>query len=188
MTNGRIAPAAPPYAPDIGDAFTRIMPPGVEPLLLFRTMARSPRVLQRMFAGNLLDRGTIALRERELMILRICARCGAEYEWGVHVTMFGQRAGFSGAEIAATLAGTAGAGQWNEREETILRLADELHDGAGISEKLWQELSAHFSSEQILELIALAGYYHTISFMANGLKLDCEHYAARFKQYAKEDR
>ena len=188
MMNERIAPAAPPYAPDIADAFARIMPPGVEPLLLFRTMARSPRVLQRMFAGNLLDRGTISLRERELMILRTCARCRAEYEWGVHVTMFGQRAGLSEMEIAATLAEATGAWPWNEKEGTILRLADELHDGAGISEKLWLELSAHFSSEQILELIALAGYYHTIAFITNGLKLDGEHYAAHFEQYAKEGR
>jgi alkylhydroperoxidase family enzyme len=188
MMNERMAPAVPPYAPDIADAFTRIMPPGVEPLLLFRTMARSPRVLQRMFAGNLLDRGTIDLRERELMILRTCARCRAEYEWGVHVTMFGQRARFTEAEIAATLADTADTGPWNEKERAIVRLADELHDGAGISEALWQELSAHFSSEQILELIALAGYYHAISFMANGLKLDGEHYAARFEQYAMKSR
>ena len=40
-----------------------------------------------MMAGSLLDRGSISMRNRELMILRICARCGAEYEWGVHVAI-----------------------------------------------------------------------------------------------------
>lgn len=188
MTNERIVPAAPPYAPEIAAAFERIMPPGMEPLVLFRTMARSPRVLQRMFAGGLLDRGAIGLRERELMILRTCARCHAEYEWGVHVSLFGQRVEFSDAEIAATLAPEIDAAAWSEKEGSILRLADELHDHAGISDTLWQQLSAGFTPEQILELIALAGYYHTISFMANGLKLDCEPYAARFEQYGKASR
>ena len=36
----RIAPAEPPYAPAIAEALGRIMPPGLEPLVLFRTMAR----------------------------------------------------------------------------------------------------------------------------------------------------
>ena len=40
----RIAPAEPPYEPQIAAAFERIMPPGVPPLVLFRTMAKSPRV------------------------------------------------------------------------------------------------------------------------------------------------
>lgn len=188
MTKERIAPATAPYAPGIAEAFSRIMPPGMEPLVLFRTMARSPRVLQRMFAGNLLDRGAVSLRERELMILRTCARCNAEYEWGVHVSLFGERVEFSEAEIAATLAGDIDAAVWNEKDRAILRLADELHDAATISDAAWQRLSGAFTPEQILELIALAGYYHTISFMTNGLRLACEPYAARFQQYAMAGR
>jgi hypothetical protein len=31
--------------------------------------------------------------------------------------------------------------------------------------------------EQIFELIALVGFYHTVSFFANGLKLGAEPYA-----------
>ena len=64
----RIAPATPPYEPQIAEALLRIMPPGVEPLLLFRTMAKSPRVFAKMFAGGLLDKGPLALRHREIVI------------------------------------------------------------------------------------------------------------------------
>ena len=52
---GRIAPIDPPYAPEIQQAFDVAMR-GAPPLLLFRTVARNPRVLQRMMAGGLLDR------------------------------------------------------------------------------------------------------------------------------------
>jgi alkylhydroperoxidase family enzyme len=58
-----------------------------------------------------------------------------------------------------------------------VRLSDELHDSAHISEELWHALAAAFSSDQILELIALAGFYHTVSFFANGLRLPLEPYA-----------
>lgn len=179
MTDPRISPMQPPYEPATAEAFARIMPPGVEPLTLFRTMARNPRVLQRMFAGSLLDKGTITLRDRELMILRTCARCGAEYEWGVHVSFFAQKAELSEVQVAATVSGAA-EGSWSPRDRLVLRMADALHDSATVSDALWDELKGVFSDEQLLELIALAGYYRTISTMINACRLAPEPYAARF--------
>ena len=88
----RIAPAEAPYEAEIATALQRIMPPGVEPLVLFRTMARSPRVFQKMFAGGLLDKGPLSLRQREIVIDRTTARLGCEYEWGVHVAFFADKA------------------------------------------------------------------------------------------------
>ncbi len=179
MTEPRISPAQPPYEPSIAEAFGRIMPRGVEPLTLFRTMARNPRVLQRMFAGSLLDKGAITFRDRELMILRTCARCGAEYEWGVHVTFFAQKAELTETQIAASV-NDAGTDCWSARDHLVLRMADELHDKASLSDVLWSALTEVFSDEQLLELIALAGYYRTISIMVNACRLAPEPYAARF--------
>ena len=104
----RIAPAERPYAADMEETLARLMPPGVEPLLLFRTVARDPRLFRRFMAGGLLDKGTLSLREREIAIDRTCARCGAEYEWGVHMAFFGDRVGFGEAERRATLGGSHG--------------------------------------------------------------------------------
>src|SRR5471030_3386565 len=99
----RIAPAQPPYEPAIAEALQRIMPPGIAPLLLFRTMAKSPRVFARMFAGNLLDKGPLSLRQREILIDRTTARLKCEYEWGVHIAFFAERVGFGQVEIDATV-------------------------------------------------------------------------------------
>jgi alkylhydroperoxidase family enzyme len=41
-------------------------------------------------------------------------------------------------------------------------------------------LRGEFSDEQLLELIVLAGFYHTVSFLTNALRLPIESYAARF--------
>lgn len=184
MAAPRILPAEAPYPEDIAESFSRIMPPGMEPLRLFRTMARNPRVVRRMFAGSLLDKGSIGLRDREIVILRTCARCSAEYEWGVHVTMFAQRAGLSEADIAATLQEGV-ADHWSACDAALIRLADALHDHAALPDTAWEQLAAHFEAEQALELITLAGYYHTISFIANAARVECEEYAARFAQYRR---
>ena len=45
-----------------------------------------------------------------------------------------------------------------------------------------QAVAAAFSVAQLLELIALVGFYHTVSFLANGLRLPPERYAAPFPE------
>jgi hypothetical protein len=87
----RVIPLTPPYAPDLQAVFDKIMPPGVTPLTLFTTLARVPRIWDRFRAGSLLDRGPVPLRHREIVIDRTCARCGCDYEWGVHVASFADR-------------------------------------------------------------------------------------------------
>ncbi|MFO1082396.1 MAG: carboxymuconolactone decarboxylase family protein [Reyranellaceae bacterium] len=179
----RLEAATEPYEPAIAEALARIMPPGVPPLLLFRTLARSPRVFAKLFAGGLLDPGPLALRQREIVIDRTTARLGCEYEWGVHVAFFAERAGLNAAQVAATTATTgadsAEAG-WSADEQALLDLVDDLVDRHTIGPATWDRLAAHFDAAQILEAIALVGYYHTISFLCRGLDLPPEPYAARF--------
>lgn len=175
----RIAPAQPPYPPAIADALSRIMPPGVEPLLLFRVMARSPRVFAKLFAGGLLDRGPLPLRQRELVIDRTTARLGCEYEWGVHVSLFAARIGLNDEQVAATVQSPPAAA-FPAEEQALLALVDDLVDRRTLSPQTWSQLTAHFDEAQILEAIALVGYYHTISFLCRGLELAPESYAARF--------
>jgi alkylhydroperoxidase family enzyme len=152
----------------------------VAPLVLFRTMARSPRVFEKMFAGGLLDPGSLSLRQRELVIDRTTARLGAEYEWGVHIAFFAGKVGFDREEIAATVQGPADASCWSADEQALVAAVDDLVDHRTISEKTWAALAGHCDETQILEVIALVGYYHTISFLCRTLDLPLETYGARF--------
>jgi 4-carboxymuconolactone decarboxylase len=180
MTHPRVAPLAPPYSTELQATFDRIMPPGTPPLALFRTLARTPRVYERLRAGSLLDRGSVSLRQREIVIDRTCARCGCAYEWGVHVAFFAERVGFTPEQIYATVRGGVDDPAWNAEERLLIRLVDELHDHADVSDDLWELLAATFSVEQIFELIALIGGYHTIGFLANAMRLAAEPFAAAF--------
>lgn len=176
----RIAPAEPPYESQIAAELDRIMPKGVPPLVLFRTLARNPRVFARMFAGGLLDKGALSLRQREIVIDRTTARLGCEYEWGVHIAFFAERAGLTPEQTAATVSGMSDAPCWAAGEQALIALVDDLADRRTIADDTWRRLTAHFDEAQILEAIALVGYYHTISFLCRGLDLPLEGYAARF--------
>src|SRR5215468_9149955 len=101
----RLPPREPPFDATTAEDLARLMPPGVPPLRLFTTLAHNPRVLRRVRKGGLLDPGSIALRDREIVILRTCALCGSEYEWGAHVRFFARAAGFAPAELAAIATG-----------------------------------------------------------------------------------
>lgn len=188
MSQPRIAPLCPPYPAEIQTRFDRIMPAGVPPLLLFRTLAQHPRVYARISDGGLLDKGSISLRLREIVIDRTCARLGAEYEWGVHIAFFGERVGLGPVEQAAVVHGSAEADCWSSQERLAIRLVDSLCEKADIDDALWDALSRAFSDEQLIELIALTGFYHMISFLVRGLRLPLEPYAAQFPDAALEPR
>jgi alkylhydroperoxidase family enzyme len=157
------------------------MPPGTPPLRLFTTLARVPRVWERFRAGSLLDRGPLSLRHREIVINRTCARCGCAYEWGVHVGFFAERVALTPEQLRASVHGDAEDAAWSTDEErALIRMVDELHDSAHLSDEVWDRLAAAFPVEQILELIALVGFYHTVSFFANGLRLPSEPHGVPF--------
>jgi len=176
----RIAAAEPPYSSAVQTALDNIMPAGFPPLALFRTLAVNERVFHRVMAGGLLDRGTLTLREREIVIDRTCWRCGAEAEWGVHVTWFGPRAKLTDPEIAALCHDVLPDGCFDERERLLVALCDELHATSRINDELWSSLAAAFRPDQLVELVVLAGFYHTISFAVNAFGIPNESFAARF--------
>lgn len=180
MTGPRILAVEPPYSDPVAAAFDRVMPKGVPPLVLFRTLAVNEKVFLGLMASRLIERGSIPLREREIVIDRTCARCGSEYEWGVHIAFFRERAGLTDEQVAGTCATDPQTSAFPARERLLLRLVDELHDTAQVSESLWQELRAEWTDEQLVELVVLVGRYHLISFVTNAFRLPRESYAACF--------
>ncbi|WP_426363941.1 carboxymuconolactone decarboxylase family protein [Streptomyces sp. E-08] len=181
----RIEPLVPPYDPEVDRALRRWMPPGVphEPLRLFRVLHRSPDLASRMFAlgAGLLGHGLLPAADRELVIARVTARAGCAYEWGVHAATLAPRAGLGPDQLRATTdTDPASTGSLTGRQTALLAAVDELHDTARLSEPAWDALRAHYEDEQLLELLVLAGWYRTISYLANGLLVEEEAWAAPF--------
>jgi len=91
------------------------------------------------------------------------------------------------AQIDDTLSANINRSLWNDEQACLLALADELHNTQGISDALWLSLSDHFSHEQSIELIMLAGLYHAVSFIVNGLKVPNEAFAPSFPHSSGSD-
>jgi 4-carboxymuconolactone decarboxylase len=182
----RIAPLQPPYTPEQDALLKKITPPAApEVLALFRVLAVNPKLLERMpgWGGYLLgSSASLSLRDREVVINRVCARCGAEYEWGVHVTAFGKAAGFTDADNAVIADSLSGGKGLANRDRLLVRLVDELHDSSTVSDALWEELAALWTEPQLIELLMLAGWYHAISYVCNVARVPLERWAARWPQ------
>ena len=175
----RIAPLEPPYEGEIAAQFDRIMR-GAPPLTLFRVVASNARAWEKFRAASLLDGGPLSLREREIVIDRTCALTGCEYEWGVHVTIFAKAAGFTEAQVRATVLDGPDAPCWSASEQALIAAVDALHVRATLSEAEFKALSARYDDAKIFEIILLCGLYRTVSYLANGLDLPLEEKAARF--------
>lgn len=178
-TPPRIAPVAAPYDPDLQAIFDAVMR-GKPPLVLFTTLARDARLFGKFRNGSLLDRGHLTLRQREVVINRVTAQCGSEYEWGVHVAIYGEKSGFTPQQVRAFVQGSADDACWSDEDKVLVRLCDSLHANCDIDDALWADLRTRFSEEAILELILLAGFYRTVSYLTNSLKLPLEDFGARF--------
>jgi alkylhydroperoxidase family enzyme len=177
--SARIPPLEAPFPPEVAEELSQMMPPGMPPIALFRTIAHNPRVLRKLRGSNLLDRGTLSLRQRELVILRTTARCRSSYEWGVHVAAFTHKTKLTPEQIDATAAADSDAACWEPRERLLLALVDELHETHTCSSASFDRLRASFSVEQLIELVALVGLYHTVSFFTNAFAIEAEPNAPR---------
>ena len=181
-SSARMAPAESPLPADIQQAIDAIMR-GNPPLVLFTTLARDRRLFFKFFNSGLLDRGHLTIRQREIVIDRVTATCGAEYEWGVHVSTFAAKAGLSVEQIDSLTTGGPGDDCWEDADRVLIRLCDCLHTSCTVDDELWAQLCSYHSDEAILELLMLAGTYRTVSYLVNSLRLPLEPGARTFTRY-----
>jgi alkylhydroperoxidase family enzyme len=80
--------------------------------------------------------------------------------------------------LAATV--KAHPGVWDAADTALLSTCEEMDAGTRLSDAGWASLREHFSEEQVLEAMALAGFYRTVCLHANVLQLPPEPFAARF--------
>src|SRR3546814_18612499 len=94
---------------------------------IVRTMLRHPDLVARQtdVGSQLLARGALTPRDRELAVLRIGWLCQAPYEFGEHVYV-AKSVGISSDEIERITQGS-GAPDWNEHERAVLKAVEELH-------------------------------------------------------------
>lgn len=128
-----------------------------EPINVHKLMAHSPNLLRAWwdFRNYSVSGGTLGAHLGELIILRVGVHLGAWYEWGSHVDR-AQRIGIQTDTIFQTLNPEP-----NLAASEVLALiaVDELMIDFGISKPTRAALEQHFSTAQIMDLIAIQGMY-----------------------------
>lgn len=184
----RIEPLHPPYSPEAAERLEAMMPPGVPPILLFRTFAKNLPMARAMgqWGGYELSKTlTLSMRDREIVIDRTCARCRCEYEWGVHIAFFADRVKLTHEQQRSITHGSATDSCWtDDRERILIEAVDALHDTGTMDDSVYARLAAELSEEQILDLTMLCGWYHAISFTANVAAVTLEPGAPRFADFS----
>lgn len=150
------------------------------PLNVHSLMANHPELLNAWwdYRNYSVSGGALEQRDRELVILRVAVHLRLWYEWASHVVR-GLAADLTMDEIDRVMTGPAAA-QWSDRDALLLTAVDQLIQDRSIDDNTQSALAEYFSTNQIMDVIAVQGLYVTLGCMINtwGLELD-EHVAAQ---------
>jgi alkylhydroperoxidase family enzyme len=141
-------------------------PPGGSAPITIEVLAHCEALLGPFlgWAAALALEGSLDKRHHELLALRTAHNCRSEFEWAEH-SRFALNAGLAEEEIIKV--GADSIEGWHRREQLLLVAADELHVSATISYPTWTELTAHFTSAELVEAIYVVGQYTMLSMVAN---------------------
>ena len=144
------------------------------PLNVHSLMANHPKLLDAWwdFRNYSVNGGELEQRDCELVILRVALHMGCWYEWAAHVGR-GLAAGLTQEEIERVRSGP-GATEWNERDAILLNSVDELVSERAISDSTHAILSEYFTSNQVMDVIAVHGMYITLACMINTWDLELD--------------
>lgn len=141
---------------------------------VFGVLANHPRLLDKWlkFAGHLLVRGSLPRRHAELLILRTAWNCACDYEWTQHVAL-GREFGLDEGDFE-TLAGRTLLADRPELDRLLIVAADQLHESCRIGDRVWNALSVHLDSQQLIELCLLVGQYQMLAMLINSAGVQTE--------------
>ena len=144
-----------------------------EVINIFRVLMQNPKLTRSWarFAGYIMGRLSLPVRDRELLILRIGWLNQAPYEWEQHVRI-SKSAGLTDDEIDRVSKGPKAG--WDKHDAALLQAADDLHENSVVSDETWKQLSERYSIEQMMDAVFTIGQYNLVSWALNsfGVPLD----------------
>ncbi len=144
-------------------------------LNIFRMWANAPACFTSglKFGGNILARQKLGADLRELVILTVARVEGGAYEWVQHVPI-AEHAGCRKDQIAALEAGRFDGAEFNAKEKACLALAVDVIKNVKASEANVKTAQAHFSSQEIVEIILTCGFYMTMARLTETARVEID--------------
>lgn len=157
-------------SPDVREAMQALPPLNIFALLAHAESALGPYL---GFAGVLLTQLELDPKLRELAILLVAARTGAEYEWVQHAGI-SRALGIDEAQIDAVARGDLQAACLESDAQALLRFTSEVLEGSRAGEETFADLASRFPPRQIIELLLVIGNYHMLARIMNTLDIDID--------------
>ena len=144
-------------------------------LNIFRMWANAPEMFVSglRFGGNILSRQKLAAELRELVILLVAKIEGGHYEWVQHVPI-AEHVGCRKDQIAALDAGRFSGPEFDARETSLLRFAEDVICNVKASEANVADAKTHFSPQEIVEVILTCGFYMTMARMTETTRVEID--------------
>jgi 4-carboxymuconolactone decarboxylase len=133
----------------------------------FIPLLRSPELMDRLQKVGEYLRFQSSLEQRisELIMLIVSRDWTQHFEWFVHVPL-GRKAGISEDTIAALAEGRRPSGM-SEDEGLAYDFCVELLRNKGVSETTYRRAVMKFGENGVIDMIAVAGYFTTVSMVMN---------------------
>ena len=112
--------------------------------------------------------------------MRVTVNNDCEYEWGVHVSIFGKAAGFTENQIVDICQPKTDPDVWSSSESVIINTVDQLCFSGKLDDNIQIEFQRCCTVEKQLEIFALCGTYLTVSYVANVAGLSLEPFSVQF--------
>jgi 4-carboxymuconolactone decarboxylase len=134
-----------------------------------RTYAHHPVLAANLlpFARYISTASTLPARHRALLILRTAWLTRSAYTWAHHAKA-ARRAGMNDGDLERIARGPAASG-WQPVEATLLRVADELHVDAFVSDATWQALIAEYDTQRTMDAVFTVAEMTMIAGTVNSL-------------------
>ena len=137
-------------------------------LRITRTVAHHSRIFKRWLPyEEVLLRGVLPARDRELLILRTAHHNGSPYLERAHRHNAASRS-LSEAECE-NLTKRLDQGDWAPAEYGLLRAADELVSSFSMNDNTWAALAERYDVPQLLEITMVVGYFFCLGALLNSL-------------------
>jgi 4-carboxymuconolactone decarboxylase len=104
----------------------------------------------------------LSLEYRELIMLRVAALNGADFEWNVHYPAY-LEAGGTAAKAGALQASPIEAGVFDDQEMALLKLTDQSTRRVTVDVEVIEDLKICFGETQTVEAVATVAAYNMVS-------------------------
>ena len=156
------------FADEMSDSMGNPRGSDISPMyrLFFRHFPLFRRTMD--MSVQLLAKGELGAREREMIIMRTTWLCGSPNPYGEHVEM-GRSIGMTEEELRRLTVGSTASG-WSDHECNILKAVEELCERQTVSDEVWDALARVWTDKQQIEFPAVVGQYIASAIMHNSLR------------------